>query len=63
MRKEGFEMVERLCESCLNRDEDWFDKNGHITKIPFCAANRPQFPVAYECAQYEPKEPVDALAA
>ena len=49
-------MLQRLCETCQNKDEDWFDKNGHLVKIPFCAANRPQFPSAYQCQQYELKE-------
>jgi hypothetical protein len=47
----------------MNSDEDWFNKNGHVTKIPFCAANRPQYPVAHDCKWYEPKEPADSLAA
>ena len=53
----------RLCDNCMNSDEDWFNKNGHVTKIPFCAANRPQYPVAHDCKWYEPKEPADSLAA
>lgn len=48
--------MKRQCDTCLNHDEDWFYKNGHMVKVPFCAANKPQFPVAVKCPQYEPKE-------
>ena len=53
-------MYQTLCANCLNRDVDWFDKNGHVTEIPFCAANKPNFPVAHVCVSYEPKEAGDA---
>ena len=51
--------MKRICENCLNKDEDWFDKQGHITKIPFCAANRPEFPAAVHCQHYEPRDVAD----
>lgn len=49
-------MNEPLCKDCLNHDEDWFDKHGQIVKVPFCAANKPQYPSAHQCPMYESKE-------
>jgi hypothetical protein len=53
----GHPMAKRICENCQHKDEDWTERNGHIVKTPYCAARRPEFPVAFHCHRYEPMEP------
>lgn len=54
-------MTDKLCDRCINKDEDWFDgRNGQLIETSFCAASRPQFPVATYCPTFEPVEVLDA---
>ena len=47
--------MKRTCENCRHKADDYCQQlNSHIVKIPFCAANRPEFPVAFHCPSYEP---------
>ena len=54
--------MSKLCEKCLNREEDWVSRphSGEVEKVPFCMYNKPVFPSALKCTQYEPIESVYA---
>lgn len=45
--------MNKLCDRCINHDEDWFERNGEIEKIPFCLYNQPVFPSAIKCKHFE----------
>ena len=52
----------KLCERCLNCDEDWVSKphSSEVARVKVCIYRKPHFPNAGRCPQFEEVGNVDA---